>query len=320
MTGTDETERVIVVANAMVAPLLRHRVPDWVDLRGFGSVAELMDLAPLADIGWFDLHKVDAMGAAIRRAGRLRWLNSIYAGVDSFPLDVLIERGVVLTNGAGINAITIAEYVVMAMLTVAKGYVEVVRAADRQEWLRDSPGKRELAGSRALILGAGAIGGRVARALAGLDVAVTTVRRRPGGDDLGPGEWRGRLGQFDWVILAVPATAETRGMIGVAEIAAMKPDAVLINVARGTVIDQDALIAALNVGRLGGAFLDVTTPEPLPPGHPLWTAPRAHISMHLSGRAQDAMFARAVDRFLDNLDRWRRGEPVVPQVDLTAGY
>jgi len=314
------SEKTIVVVNALAAPLLAGRVPDWVDLRGFTSTEELMTLAPLAEIGWFDLHKPAPMAAAIALATRLRWLNSIYAGVDAFPLPLLAERGVTLTNGAGINAITIAEYVVMGMLTMAKGYAQVVRAQDRQEWLQESPGKQELHGSRALILGGGEIGGRVARMLAGFDVAVTTVRRRPAEGAIGPDAWRARLAEFDWVIIAVPATPETVGLIGAAEIAAMKPGAALINVARGTVIDQDALIAALDSGHLGGAFLDVCTPEPLPPGHPLWRVPNAHITMHLSGRAQDKMFARAVDRFLVNLDRWHRGEPVAPQVDLVAGY
>ena len=314
------SNKTVVVVNAMVAPLLAGRVPAWVDLRSFSSTADLHDLAPQAEIGWFDLYKTAAMAGAIGAATRLRWLNSIYAGVDSFPLDVLAARGVVLTNGTGINAITIAEYVVMGMLTMAKGYAQVVRAQDRQEWLIESPGKQELCGSRALILGAGEIGGRVARMLAGFDVDVTTVRRRPAPGCIGPDAWRARLGEFDWVIIAVPATPETVGLIGATEIAAMKPGAALVNVARGSVIDQDALIAALTAGRLGGAFLDVCTPEPLPPGHPLWTTPNAHVTMHLSGRAQSRMFARAADRFLANLDRWHRGEPVAPQVDLVAGY
>jgi len=319
-TGEAEPGRTVVVVNAMAGPLLAGRVPDWVDLRSFATTAELMELAPLAQIGWFDLHKVAPMAQAIGLATRLRWLNSVYAGVDAFPLEVLAGRGVVLTNGTGINAITIAEYVVMGMLTIAKGYREVVRAQDREEWLIESPGKRELHASRALILGAGEIGGRVARMLAGFDVEVTMVRRSPAPGCIGPDAWRARLGEFDWVIIAVPATPETQALIGAAEIAAMKPQAVVINVARGSVIDQDALIAALESGRLGGAFLDVCTPEPLPPGHPLWRVPNAHVTMHLSGRAQDRMFARAVDRFLANLDRWHRGEPVAPTVDLTLGY
>ncbi len=312
--------RTVVVVNALAVPMLAPRLPDWVDLRPFPTTAALMELAPEAEIGWFDLRNIPAMAEAIGRATRLRWLNSIYAGVDAFPLDLLAARGITLTNGAGINAITIAEYVVMGMLTMAKGYRDVVQAQLREEWLTDSPGKRELHGSRALILGAGEIGGRVARMLAGFDVDVTMVRRSPAPGCIGPDEWRARLGEFDWVIIAVPATPETQGLIGAAELAAMAPHAMLVNVARGSVIDQDALITALNTDRLGGAFLDVCTPEPLPPGHPLWQVPKAHVTMHLSGHAQDKMFVRAVDRFLANLDRWHRGEPVMPAVDLARGY
>lgn len=310
----------VAVLPAMSRPALESRLPAWVEPRWFTSVEHLHELAPEADIGWFDTHKKPEMAEAVRLATRLKWLSSIYAGVDGMPLELMSERGVTFTNGAGINALTIAEYVVMGMLTVAKGYREVVRAQDRHEWLLDSPGKVELAGSRALLLGYGAIGKLIETRLAAFEVTVTKVRRSSGSDTLGPDEWRARLGEFDWVILAVPATPETDAMIGAAELAAMKPSAVLLNIARGAVIDQDALVAALTEQRIAAAFLDVTTPEPLPPEHPLWSLPNAHITMHLSGRAQDRMFVRSVDRFLANLDRWKRGEPVEPQVDLKLGY
>ncbi|MCY1671392.1 D-2-hydroxyacid dehydrogenase [Novosphingobium sp. SL115] len=310
----------VLVMNAMAAPLIEPHLPDWIEPRWFRSTEELLALAPEAEIGWFDLNQKEPMAQAVRRATKLKWLNSIYAGVDGMPLDVMAQRGVVYTNGVGINAITIAEYVVMAMLTVAKGYREVVRAQERHEWLTDSPGKVELYGSRALIIGYGAIGQRVERLLQGFDVAVTKVRRSGGDGALGPDEWRAKLGCFDWVILAVPATAETDGMIGVAELAAMKPTATLINVARGSVVDQDALVTALRAGCPGQAFLDVTTPEPLPADHSLWSLPNAHITMHLSGRAQTLMFQRSVERFLENLGRFQRGEPLEPQVDLSLGY
>lgn len=306
--------------NALAAPLVESRLPDWIEPRFFRSVEELFQLSPEAEIGWFDLNDKEPMAKAIRSATKLKWLNSIYAGVDAMPLDLLRERGVVLTNGVGINAITIAEYVVMGMLTVAKGYREVVRAQERHEWLMDSPGKVELHGSRALVLGYGAIGQRVERMLQAFDVDVAKVRRSGGAGALGPDEWRSQLGTFDWVILAVPATAETEGMIGAAELAAMKPTATLINVARGTVVDQEALVVALSAGRPGQAFLDVTSPEPLPADHPLWSLPNAHVTMHLSGRAQTRMFERSVARFLENLARFRRGEPLEPQVDLALGY
>ncbi|PKB25069.1 phosphoglycerate dehydrogenase-like enzyme [Novosphingobium kunmingense] len=310
----------VAVLSAMTRPLVEPHLPDWVEARWFATTEELMDMIPDAEIGWFDLYSKEAMAEAARRGERLKWFNSLYAGLDHMPLDLMAQRGVVVTNGAGINAITIAEYVVMGMLTVAKGYRDVVRAQDRHEWLLDSPGKRELCGSKALLLGTGAIGSLIAERLAPFGVTVTKVRRSPAPDALGPGEWRARLGEFDWVILAVPATPETDGMIGAAELAAMKGDAVLINIARGTVVDQDALVETLRAGRIHAAFLDVTTPEPLPADHPLWDLPNAHVTMHLSGRAQDKMIQRSAERFLANLARYGAGEPLEPQVNLALGY
>lgn len=305
---------------ALIRPLIESQLPDWLDARFFMTKKEAFALAPDAEIGWFDMFDKADMAAAIGQATQLKWLNSIYAGVDGMPLADLKARGVTYTNGAGINAITIAEYVLMGMLTVAKGYDDVVRARDRKEWLNDSPGKVELAGTSALLLGAGAIGGLIRTRLAAFDVAMTTVRRTPGPGELGPDDWRGRLGDFDWVILAVPATPETDAMIGAGELAAMKRSAVIINIARGSVIDQDALITALKTKRIAAAFLDVMTPEPLPADHPLWTVPNAHLTMHLSGRAQDKMFQRSAERFLANLDRWHRGAPLQHVVDLDLGY
>lgn len=310
----------ILVMNALAGPLVQPHLPDWIEPRFFRHTAELLEMAPEAEIGWFDLEDTEPMAEAIRRATKLKWLTSIYAGVDGLPLSLMAERGVVMTNGAGINAVTIAEYVVMGMLSVAKGYRDVVRAQDRHEWLMDSPGKIELADSRALILGYGEIGQRVDRALQGFGVDVVKVRRSAGEGTLLPDQWRARLGEFDWVILAVPGTAETEGMIGAAELAAMKPSAVLVNVARGSVVDQDALVSALTDKRLGAAFLDVTTPEPLPADHALWSLPNAHVTMHLSGRAQGKMFKRAVARFLGNLERYKRGEALTHQVDFALGY
>jgi phosphoglycerate dehydrogenase-like enzyme len=312
--------KTVTVLSGLIRPLVEARLPGWVEPRFFQSKEEAMALAPEAGIGWFDMYDKKDMAAAITAATKMKWLNSIYAGVDGMPLDLLKERGTVVTNGAGINAITIAEYVVMGMLTVAKGYREVVRAQERREWLIESPGKVELYGSKALLLGYGAIGKLIEERLKGFAVDVTVVRRSAGAGTLTPDQWRARLGDYDWVILAVPATPETDGMIGAAELAAMKPTATLINIARGAVVDQNALVAALDAKRIAAAFLDVTTPEPLPADDVLWSLDNAHVTMHLSGRAQDKMFMRAAERFLDNLDRWHKGEPVEPRVDLTLGY
>ena len=306
--------------STMIRPLVEPRLPEGLDVHWFASKEEALEVAPLAEIGWFDFSQKEPMVETLRAATRLKWLNSIYAGLDFVPMDVLIERDITVTNGAGINAITIAEYVVMGMLNIAKGYRDVVRAQDRHEWLMDSPGKRELAGSKALLLGYGAIGKLIKPRLEAFDVDVTVVRRSGGEGVLTPDEWRGRLGEFDWVILAVPATSETDGMIGASELSAMKSDAVLVNIARGAVIDQDALVDALEAKSIGGAFLDVTTPEPLPSDHKLWTLENAHVTMHLSGRAQDKMFVRSADRFVENLHRYLAGEPVGPVFDPKLGY
>ena len=314
------SDKVIAVLPGIAQGLLSNGLPDWVEPRFFMSKDEAMALATEAEIGWFDMYDKGDMALTISRATRMKWLNSVYAGVDGMPLELLAERGVTVTNGAGINAITIAEYVIMGMLTVAKGYRDVVHAQDRQQWLHDSPGKVELFGSKALLLGYGAIGKLIEERLKAFGVETAIVRRTPGNGTLGPDEWREKLSTFDWVILAVPATPETEQMIGEAELSFMKPSATLVNIARGSVVDQDALVAALRDGQIGAAFLDVTDPEPLPEGHPLWSLDNAHITMHLSGRAQTLMFQRAGQRFLENLARYRHGAELEHRVDLALGY
>lgn len=306
--------------SGLIRPLLEPRLPEGLDIRWFMTSEEAVEAVKGAEIGWFDSNNKDDMVASLMAATELKWLNSIYAGLDFLPMDVLIDRKITVTNGAGINAITIAEYVVMGMLNIAKGYRDVVRAQERREWLLDSPGKRELAGTRAMLLGYGAIGKLIKPRLEAFGVEVKTVRRSGGEGALTPTEWRGHLGSYDWIILAVPATAETDGMIGADELAKMKSDAVIVNIARGAVIDQPALVEALKAKQIGGAFLDVTTPEPLPADHELWTLDNAHITMHLSGRAQDKMFQRSADRFLENLQKYLAGEPVAPIFDPRVGY
>ena len=306
--------------SAMIRPLVEPRLPEWVEPLWFTSKEQALDFAPQAEIGWVDLNEKEPMIEIARAATNLKWLNSIYAGLDFMPLDVLKERGVVVTNGVGINAITIAEYVVMLMLSHAKGYRDVVRAQDRHEWLRDSPGKRELSGERVLLLGMGAIGSLIKTRLEAFDMTVVPVRRSGADGALRPGEWRQKLGEFDWVVLAVPSTPETKHMIGALELAAMRPNGVLVNIARGDVVDQEALVSALREEKIEAALLDVTDPEPLPEDHPLWELGNAQVTMHLSGRAQTKMFQRSADRFIENLERWHKGEPVQPQLDLELGY
>ena len=305
---------MIAVLPDSVRPSLEGRLPDWLEPRWWGSPEELVALAPAAEIGWFDLHEKEAPLAGIAAAAVLRWLNTSYTGVDWMPLAELEQRGVALTCGSGLTTSQVAEFALLTMLAVAKDYPAVVRAQDRGEWLAEAPSTRDLAGSRALILGHGAIGQAIERALEALGVEVCAVSSHR------PRNWRSQIGSFDWIVLAVPGTPETRGMIGAAELAGMSPDAVLVNFARADCVDQDALVGALRERRIAAAILDLTDPEPLPPGHPLWSLPNAHITMHLSGIPTPASQARAAQRFVRNCERFRAGEPLEAQVDLTRGY
>ena len=297
--------KVKFVAASLIRPMIEAHLPDWVEPHWFMTKDEALALAPLAEIGWFDMYDKQDMAAIITAATNLKWLNSIYAGVDGMPLSALKKRGTKVTNGAGINAITIAEYVVMGMLTIAKGYRDVVRAQERHEWLIDSPGKVELYGSKALLLGYGAIGKLIDERLKAFNVDVTVVRRTPGPDSLAPDAWRARLGEFDWVILAVPATAETEEMIGADELAAMKQSAVMVNIARGSVIDQDALVKALQAGRLHGVGLDVLEVEPSDATNPLYAFPNVVVSPHNAASTEEGlarMARQAARNILDVLD------------------
>jgi phosphoglycerate dehydrogenase-like enzyme len=313
---------MIIVLPALARPLLEPHLPPEAEVRWFASAEDAYAMAPGAEVGWLDMQVAKNTGHAIALGEQLKLVTTIYAGTDAFPLQQMKARGTRLTNGVGINTNAVAEYAVMGMLSLAKDFPAIVRAQDRSEWLRDAPGKVELQDSRALIIGYGAIGRRIGDILKGFGVAVTGVRRSATDepDMLAPDEWRAKLGDYDWVIVAAPATSETAHLIGAAELAAMKPSAYLVNIARGTLLDQQALIDALHAKRIAGAHLDVTDPEPLPPEHPLWQAPNTLITMHLSGRAQTRMFQRAAQLFLDNLARYRAGEKLINEVDLDLGY
>jgi len=304
----------IAVLPERVRQALEQRLPDWLEVRWWDSPEALVALAPAAEIGWFDLHDKLPVLTSVAAAKGLRWLNTSYAGVDWLPLADLASRDVALTCGSGLTASQVGEFAVLSMLAVAKDYRAVVRAQDRHEWLDAAPGVRDLNASKALILGHGAIGQAIERALEGLGVEVTAVSsHRPRG-------WRSAIGSFDWVVLAVPGTPATLGMIGEPELAAMKPEAVLVNFARADCVDQAALIEVLGEQRIAGAVLDLTDPEPLPPDHPLWSLENAHITMHLSGIPTPASQARAAERFARNCERFRAGEPLEAQVDLARGY
>jgi phosphoglycerate dehydrogenase-like enzyme len=302
-----------------IRELLDARLPEEIEAHWVADAAAAQAVIDGADIAWLDLADIDR-NEAMRRAQSLKWLFTYSAGLDGLDLGLFARRGVVLTNGSGLNSSAVAEYAVLGILAAAKRYDEVVRLTDRREWTDRPPGRLELQDSHALIVGFGAIGQAIAERLKSFHVAITGVTRSGRDGTLTPAQWRTRLGEFDWVVLAAPVTVETQAMFGADEFAAMKPTAWLVNMGRGGLVDQTALADALRAKKIGGAFLDVVTPEPLPAEDPLWGVKNCLISMHLSGRSQTSLLPRAVDLFLANLEAFQRGTPMRNVVDLTAGY
>jgi phosphoglycerate dehydrogenase-like enzyme len=318
--------RPLVVIPEQHRPLLEAAlsgdVLERLDIRSFANLTEAIELAPQAEIGWFDAFAEGVYSKGPRAAVNAKWINTVVVGFDAFPVRDMQARGQIFTNGAGLIPDVIAEHAVMGALVLAKRLDEVVRAHDRREWLKTPPGTFELLGAKALILGYGAIGREIAARLRVFGVEVVGVRRSADSDPavLGPDQWRGRLAEFDLVIVAAPNTDETKAMIGAEELAAMKPGARLMNIARGDLVDQPALIAALESGQLSSTFLDVTTPEPLPPEDPLWRAPNALITMHLAGASQTSVFKRGAGRFARNLEHYVEGRPLEYVADLARNY
>jgi phosphoglycerate dehydrogenase-like enzyme len=249
----------------------------------------------------------------------VRWVHVLATGVDSVPLERL--NGCVVTCSRGASAVPIAEFVLATMLAFEKRLP--------QSWLHEPPERwnfAELGGLRGRtlgLIGLGAIGQEVARRALAFDMHVTAVRRRPDPSPIDGVTMVGSLAELvaasDHVVIAAPATPETRHLLSTAEFAAMRPTAHLVNVSRGSLVDQDALIAALDDGQLAMASLDTVEPEPLPAGHPLFSHPKVRLSAHISWSSPDAM-PRTLELFIENLRRYRAGEPLEGIVDIDAGY
>lgn len=308
------------VLPAVSRPALEQNLPEEVAAYWFSEPDEALREVIDADIAWLDFHSAELVARGIEVALRLQWLFTVAAGVEMFDLAALREKGAILTDGAGVNAAVVADYAVMGILVAAKRYDEVVRQAGRHQWAAAAPGVVELDGSCALIIGYGAIGTKIADRLRAFGVTVTGVTRSGRDGTVSAERWRPRLGEFDWVVLAAPSTEQTHALIGPAELAAMRSSAWLINIARGDLVDQDALIDALSTGRIGGAFLDTVSPEPLPADHPLWSAPNCLMTMHLAGRSQSRLVERGAALFLENLQAFLAGGLMRNVVDLDRGY
>jgi len=282
-----------------------------------------LERADAGAISW-DSPPIDTILAA---APRLRWLHQRGAGIDRIATPRLVGSEVVVTNGSGNHAPNIAEHLLALMLAFARQLPALVRSQQAARWEPPSPSRLfELSGQTLAIVGAGAIGGALAPRAAALGMTVIGVRRSAAAE---PPAGMARvvtidrldeaLGAADHVAIALPLTAETRGLFSAARLAAMKPGAHLYNVGRGALVDPGALLDALRSGRLAGAGLDVTEPEPLPADSPLWREPNVIITAHSSGNTPRS-YERYERLLLDNLGRWVRGEPLLNVVDKRLGY
>ncbi|MCD2182866.1 NAD(P)-dependent oxidoreductase [Rhizobium sp. GN54] len=252
-----------------------------------------------------------------RFAATLKWVQTQSTGVENFPPVLLKDR--VMTCGRGVNAVPIAEFVFAAMLRIEKR-LEDTRARAEADWTPHDIGR--LYGRTLGLIGYGSIGQAIARRARAFDMKVLVSRRSPWqGEDgiIACGSVADVFAAADHLVVAAPLTPETAGMIDEALFRAAKPGLHFINVSRGGLVDQDALIRALEAGTIGQATLDVTTPEPLPDGHPLYAMPNVVISPHISwaGGDQDEAIR---ERFLANLDAYLAGRPLSSVVDPTSGY
>jgi len=246
--------------------------------------------------------------------GRLRWVHAVSAGVDEYP--PWLFQVPLVTCGRGTNSATIAEFTLAAILAVEKRLPEIW-ISEAQAWKPVQLGtlNRKTLG----LLGYGSIGQEIATRATAFGMEVLAFRRS-GGEAPGVriADFATVLAAADHLVVSLPLTPETAGIVDAAALARLKPGAHLVNIARGRLVDHDALLAALELGHLGFASLDVTEPEPLPAGHPLYTHPRVHLSPHISWSGGDA--SRYAPLFQENLRRYLKGEALLNLVPPGRGY
>lgn len=263
--------------------------------------------------------------AALGRAPGLRWIHARSAGLDHVLVPEVVAHPALLTNGRGAFSPALAEFALAALLFFAKDLRRLVAQQAAGAW--EPFDMERLEGRTVGIVGYGDIGRAVASRLRPLGVKVLALRRRPElsrGDALAsetipPERLHELMARSDDVVVAAPLTPQTQGLVGREAIAAMKRTAVLVNVGRGPVVDETALVAALEQGRIRGAALDVFETEPLPPGHALWRLPNVLLSPHCADHVP-GWVDEAVRVFLRQLERFRRGEPLRDVIDKAAGY
>ncbi|WAL62492.1 D-2-hydroxyacid dehydrogenase [Thermocoleostomius sinensis] len=311
-----------------VIDLLKPRLPAdveavWADADGNLKGGDASD----AEIYFNGFYlKQSVLHRVLEAAPNLRWQHTPSAGVDHILKSTkFLERQIILTNSAGVYAIPIAEFVMMLILNRAKQFPALRTRQAQRHWHQEIGFTfQELVDATLLIIGAGSIGQAIADRASAFGMRVWGSRSRP--DPLpafervvGRDEWRSVLPEADYVVVATPLTTDTIGMIDEAAFRSMRSTAYFINIARGAVVNEPALLTALKEGWIAGAGLDTFSTEPLPAESSFWSLPNVVISPHCSGFSPQND-RRLVELFLDNLTRYRQGQPLKNVVDRQVGY
>jgi phosphoglycerate dehydrogenase-like enzyme len=306
-------------------PPLIDQMPDYVNFVEGAKAADFDSAVAEADaiLSWGA--KRDVMEKLLASAPKLKWIHSRSAGLDSLLFPALIESPVPLTNGRGVFSQSLGEFVIGAVLFFAKDMRRMLRSQKEGRW--DQFDVLEIRGQTLGIIGYGDIGRAIAKRAAAMEMNVLAMRRRPDlseGDPFvselfGFGQKKEMIERCDYVVSALPLTPETKAFIDAADFAAMKPTAVFLNVGRGPVVDEPALIEALQSGRIKGAGLDVFAVEPLPAGHPFYSMENVLMSAHCADNTSEWL-NDAMRFFYGNLERFSKGEPLLNIVDKKAGY
>jgi len=318
---------VLVIADpeASFVKTVLPSIPPGVRVQVADNPDELKARAPEADAILYAHGQPALLSDVLPFAQRLRWIHSVWTGVEGILTPEMLAHPAPLTNGRGVFRWPLADWVVGVMLYFAFDFRRVLQQQEEKLW---KPFVSSTLEGRTLgIVGYGAIGSAAAERARPFGMKIGALRRRPElfqNDALidlsyAPSQLKELMAASDYVLVVTPLTPDTRGLIGAEEIAAMRPGAVLINIGRGPVVDEGALVRALQAGAIRGAALDVFDKEPLPADHPLWSMRQVFLSPHTADRVE-GFLGPAFDCFLDNLALFLQGKPLINVVDKRAGY
>lgn len=341
----NEDDKLQVLCTISLSESQINRIRE-VDERIVLDVYRAKEVSKIPDEIWKKTEVLLSSGAGLplpEKAPNLRWLQSTYTGVETILDHPLVQsEQVVTTSASGVMVAQMGEYALMTLLMLGHKMPRMIQAQKNKTWVEDRQQvlqPRLLRGSTVGIVGYGSIGREIARQLYAYGAKVLAAKRdamhpedygyTPAGLGDPEGNYfhrlypieglRGMLSECDFVILTLPQTAETKGLFGKETIAAMKPGSYLINISRGALLDDSALLDALNCGHLAGAALDVFVEEPLPEDHPFWTAPNLIVTPHISAFSPSLM-DDIIELFVTNLKRYLQGMTLFNQINLRQGY